>query len=81
VLWPVRIAVYGGALFRDGGADEHGAGRWLFEGLELAVFLWAAVLLVVGVKSVYDWPVTRALGALVLALLALVAFSLVFSLV
>jgi hypothetical protein len=80
VVWPLRLAVYGGALFREGGADERGAGRWLFEGAELAFFLWAAILLVVGVKSVYDWPVTRTLGALVLALLALVAFSLVISL-
>jgi hypothetical protein len=79
VLWPLRLAVYGGALFRAGGPDEHGAGRWLFEGAELAFFAWAALLLVVGVRSVYAWPVTRTLGALVLALLALVAFSLVVS--
>jgi hypothetical protein len=31
-------------------------------------------------KSVYDWPLPRTLGALVLSLLALVAFSLVVSL-
>lgn len=81
LLWPIRLAVYGGALFREGGADEEGVGRWLFEGAEIAVFVWAAVLLVVGVKSVYDWPLPRACGALVLSLLALVAFSLVVSLV
>ena len=80
LLWPIRLAVYGGALFREGGADEESAGRWLFEGAEIAVFVWAAVLLVIAVKSVYDWPLPRTLGALVLSLLALVAFSLVVSL-
>lgn len=80
VLWPLRLLVYGGDLFREGGADEQGAARWLFEGLELALFLWAAVLLVLAVKTVHDWPLVRTLGALALAVLALVSFGLVFSL-
>ena len=79
VLWPVRLAVYGGELFRAGGADESGAGRWLFDGAELAFWLWAAALLVLGVKTLHAWPVVRSLGALVLAILALIALALVFS--
>jgi hypothetical protein len=80
VLWPLRLAAYGGDLFRAGGADEDGAGRWVFEGLEGAFFLWAAALLVVGVRTVHGWPLVRALGAVALAGLALVMLGLVASL-
>jgi hypothetical protein len=78
-LWPLRLAVYGGELFRTGGADESSAGRWAFDGAELAFSLWSAALLVVGVKTVQGWPLVRSLGALVLAVLALVAVAAVFS--
>src|ERR671927_526404 len=35
VVWPVRLAVYGGDVFRTGGADA-GAGNAVFAGVELA---------------------------------------------
>ncbi len=79
VGWPVRLAVYGGDLFREGGGDERGVTRWLFEAAELASFVWAAGLLVYGVRIVYRWPLVRSLGALLLAGLALVVLGLVFS--
>jgi hypothetical protein len=78
VVWPLRVAVYGGDLFRAGGADEAGAAHWLFEGVELACFAWAAVLLVYGVRVVHQWPLVRSLGALVLAGMALLAIGLLF---
>ncbi len=80
LVWPLRLAVHGGDLFREGGSDDSGAGRWVFEALELGFFAWAAVLLAVGVRTVHDWPLVRTLGALALALLALVCFALFFSL-
>jgi hypothetical protein len=80
VVWPLRLLVYGGDLFREGGADEEGAARWVFEALELALFLWATALLVLAVKTVHAWPLVRSLGALALAVLALVSLGLVFSL-
>lgn len=79
VFFPVRLAAYGGDLFRDGGADESGAARWAFQSVELGFFAWAAVLLVVGVKTVHDWPTVRAVGALALAGLALICLALVFT--
>ncbi len=79
VGWPLRLAVHGGDLFREGGGDERGAIRWLFEAAELASFVWAAGLLVYGVRIVYRWPLVRSLGALLLAGLALVVLGLVFS--
>ena len=81
VMWPLRLAAYGGDIFREGGADERGAMPWLFEAAELASFAWAAGLLVYGVRIVYRWPLVRSLGALVLAALALVMLGLVFSVV
>lgn len=77
VVWPLRLAVYGGDVFRAGGGDEAAAGR-VFDAVELGFFAWAAVLLVLGVKTVHEWPVVRALGALALAALALLVFSLAF---
>jgi hypothetical protein len=80
VVWPLRLAVYGGDVFREGGADEGGAAR-AFDAAELGFFAWAAFLLVLGVKVVHDWPLVRSLGALALAALALLVFSLAFLIV
>ena len=80
LLWPVRLALHGGDLFREGGSDESGAVRWVFEALELAFFAWSAALLVLAVRTVHDWPLVRSLGALALAVLALVTTGLVFAL-
>ncbi len=79
VLWPVRLAVYGEDLFREGGADETGAVRYVFEGLEITFFVWATALLVVGIRTLHDWPLVRSLGALVVAVLALFALGVLFN--
>ena len=72
--------MYGGDLFREGGADANGVGR-VFDAAEVGFFAWAAFLLVLGVKVVHDWPVVRSIGALALAALALLVFSLAFLIV
>ncbi len=73
VVWPVRLAIHGGDVFRTGGSDR-GAGNTVFEALEMAALLWAAVLLVVGLRAYHSWTWPRSLAAAspVLALLALV---------
>lgn len=61
VYWPIRIAVYGGDLFRSGGADGHGAGAvtaWLF----YAFVVWALVLFVIGVRTVHGWTWARSVA-------------------
>lgn len=65
VLWPVKLALYGQDLFRSGGSD-HGAGAHAFDALELGFLLWAAILLVIGVRSVHGWTWVRAGAACVL---------------
>ena len=72
VLWPVKLAVLGGDLFRRRGSDSGAAGI-VFEVLTFAFVAWAAVLLVVGVRSVHGWTWSRALAACSLALAASVA--------
>jgi hypothetical protein len=67
VLWPLKLAVYGEAIFRSGGAD-HGAGTRAFDVLELGFLLWAAVLLVIGVRAVHGWTWARAGAACALAI-------------
>jgi hypothetical protein len=66
VYWPVRIAVYGGELFRTGGADGRGAGdatALLF----YAFVLWSLALLVIGVRTVHGWTWRRSLAGVAFA--------------
>ncbi|MFL5919487.1 MAG: YIP1 family protein [Gaiellaceae bacterium] len=66
VYWPIRIAIYGGDLFRSGGADGHGAGdllAWLF----YAFVLWSFALLLVGVHTVHGWTWGRSLAGVAFA--------------
>jgi hypothetical protein len=74
-VWPVQLAVYGSDLFRSGGADS-GLGFLVFQGIESAFFLWALVLLVVGIAAVERWKTVRAVGALGLSLFVLVGLAL-----
>jgi hypothetical protein len=75
-LWPVKLALYGGDLFRSGGADAHGSAK-IFVALWLAFVLWSASLLVLGVRAVHGWTWPRAALAaaapIVLAALVLIA--------
>jgi len=65
-VWPLRLAVYGGDVFRAGGSDT-GAGNDLFVALELAFVAWALVLLGIGIRTVHGWTWPRALEGLSLA--------------
>jgi Yip1 domain len=78
-VWLVALAAYGEDLFRTGGADERGAGHWLLPLGQGVFFAWSFVLLVLGVRTVHDWAVTRSLGAIALAVLALLGLGLAFS--
>jgi hypothetical protein len=68
VLWPVKLAVFGEDVFRSGGSDAGTAGA-AFAALWLVFVAWAAVLLVIGVRSVHGWTWARAVAACSLALL------------
>jgi hypothetical protein len=70
LLWPVRLAVFGGDSFRQGGSDE-GAGYWIFTGLSIAFAVWAGALLVLGVSVVQRWTIGRALVSVALIALTL----------
>jgi hypothetical protein len=75
-LWPLRILIYGQNLFRTGGTDW-GPGDRTFGGLVYFAFVWCAVLLVLGVRSVHGWSWGRSLAtvALAAALPALIILS------
>lgn len=78
VLVPVRLALYGGDIFRSGGSDT-GAGAHVFTWLELGFGLWALGLLAIGIRTVERWSWPRTAAALglfvVLAVLAEVALQ------
>lgn len=74
VLWPVQIAVFGADLFRRYGSDDGDAGR-VFDAIELGFAVWAAALLLIGVRTVHGWSWGRSLAALALVALFLAAFG------
>jgi hypothetical protein len=78
VLLPVRLAIYGGDVFRSGGSDA-GAGAHVFTALELGFGLWALGLLVVGIRTLERWSWWRTAAAVglfgLLAALAEVALQ------
>jgi hypothetical protein len=47
LVWPVRIAIYGGDVFRTGGSDS-GLGDKVFEGLVVASYVWVVGLVALG---------------------------------
>jgi hypothetical protein len=63
VLLPVRLALYGGDTFREGGADK-GTGEGMLLGLQLAFVAWSLALLVIGVRVVHGWGWLRSSGTL-----------------
>jgi hypothetical protein len=68
VVWPVRLAVYGGDVFRTGGSD-HGAGNAVFVVVELGFVAWALGLLLVGTRTLHAWTWLRTLEGVGLAVL------------
>jgi hypothetical protein len=80
VLLPVRLALYGGDTFRDGGADQ-GTGETVLRVLQLGFVAWSLVLLFVGVRVVHGWGWLRSAGAIGACLALLAAIVGVFALI
>lgn len=78
VLFPVRLALYGGDTFRDGGPDE-GTGETVLLVSQLAFVAWSLTLLVVGVRVVHGWGWFRSLAALAAGVALLAAIVGVFA--
>lgn len=64
VLLPLRLAIYGGDAFRDGGADE-GSGETALMAIQLAFVAWSLGLLLLGVRVVHGWDWLRSGGVVV----------------
>lgn len=77
---PLRLAVYGGDTFREGGAD-HGLGGDLLLGAQLGAAAWSLALLLVGVRVVHGWDWLRTLGSVAAAAALLAAIVGVFALI
>ena len=65
VLLPVRLALYGGDIFRTGGADS-GSGAHVFTVLEAGFGLWGLILLAIGIRVVTGWSRPRTVSAVLL---------------
>jgi hypothetical protein len=77
LVWPLRLAVYGGDVFRSGGSDE-GTGAAFFDAVLGFFALWALGLLVYGISVVERWSIGRAAISLALMLLTIVIVTLPF---
>jgi len=80
VLFPVRLALYGGDTFREGGPDE-GAGETVLLALQLGFVAWAVALLAIGVRVVHGWTWTHTPAALAAGVALLAAIVGVFALI
>src|SRR4051794_37713391 len=76
LVWPVRLAVYGGDVFRSGGSDT-GAPNAAFAATAACFAVWTLALLLIGVRTVYGWSWARSVGALSLAAVMLGLFALI----
>jgi hypothetical protein len=77
VLLPLRLVLYGGDTFREGGADE-GTGETVFLAVQIGFALWSAALVVVGVRVVHGWSWLRSTAAVVAGAAVLAAIVGVF---
>jgi hypothetical protein len=62
LVWPLRIAIFGGDLFRSGGSDEGNTG-YVLNAVDAAFAAWALLLVVIGARTVEQWGLVRSLGA------------------
>ena len=80
IVWPLRLAVYGGDVFRGGGAHE-GAGAFALDALEVGLLLWSAGLLIIGVRVERGWSWHRSLAAVGITVAVLIAVAAAIALV
>src|SRR4051794_24809117 len=52
VVWPLRLAVFGGDVFRSGGSDD-GVLATAFDVADAVLLAWAAALVLVGIRVVH----------------------------
>jgi hypothetical protein len=77
---PLRLALYGGDAFRDGGRDE-GIGGDVLLGLSLGAAVWSLGLLAIGVRVTHGWSWPRTAAALAGTAALLVALYGVFRMI
>jgi hypothetical protein len=65
LLWPARLALYGGDVFRRGGSDA-GAGDAVFDVVFAACLAWSVWLLAIGARVLNGWTLGRTLAAVAL---------------
>jgi len=80
VLLPLRLALFGGDTFHDGGSDE-GMGETVLLALQLVFAAWSLGLLLLGVRVVHGWDWIRSTAVVVAGAALLAALVGVFALI
>ena len=78
IVWPVKLALFGGDVFRSGGSDSGAAGT-VFAVIWTGFVLWSIALLVIGVRAVHGWTWARAGAACAVAVIVPVVIGFVLS--
>jgi hypothetical protein len=74
VVWPLRLAAFGGDVLRAGGSDS-GVLSTALDVADAALLAWAAALVLVGIRVVHQWGWRRTIGAYVLSIGVLAALA------
>src|SRR3954466_1426442 len=74
VVWPLRLAAFGGDVFRAGGSDS-GVVATALDAADAALLAWAAALVLVGIHVVHQWDWRRTIGAYALSIGVLAAIA------
>jgi len=73
-VWPVRLALYGGDLFRSGGADD-GTGGDVFRAIDALLLVWTLALVLIGIRETQRWPWSKTATAFGIAALFAILFG------
>src|SRR3954447_975711 len=74
VVWPLRLAAFGGDVFRAG-ASDNGVLATALDVADAALLAWAAALVLVGIRVVHGWDWRRTIGAYALSIGVLAAIA------
>lgn len=73
IVWPIQLAIYGTDVFQSRGSES--IGEQIFAIIITLFVVWAVGLLVYGIRTTYDWTWIRALGTMLLGVLALLCIT------
>jgi quinol-cytochrome oxidoreductase complex cytochrome b subunit len=73
IVWPFRLAIFGTETFQSRGGES--TGEQIFSIIGTLFVVWALGLLIYGIRTTYAWTWIRAIGTMLLGVLALLCIT------